>query len=98
MALMLLFKATVTNSFSCRLVEDGSDFTKALCQSLIALIPTIALFSSAASLHWLLRMTAHFSQPPLAQFAFRDCLQLLLQLAQQLGERSSLNSQVLQTR
>ena len=83
---------------SCRLAESESDFTSTLCQNLISLIPTIVLFPSAASLHWLLRMIAHFSQPPLVQFAFRECLRLLLQLAQQLRERSNLKSQVLQTR
>lgn len=94
-----LLIVTFANHFAiCRSVEGGPDFTTALCQNLISLIPTIMLFSSAASLHWLLRMIAHFSQPPLVQFAFQECLRLLLCLAQQLKERSNIKTQVLQTR
>ena len=79
--------------------RDGnrSDFRYSLNNALVQLLPLLPLASSAACIHFFLRLVATLTESCDSHMISRLCLTLLVELTKQLNSKSSFASQLLQT-
>ena len=75
----------------------SDDFQVSLTHTMCSLLPLLPITTSAASMHWFLRLVTSTSRSHAGHMTSRLYLTLLVELTKQLNTKGSLNAQLLQT-